>query len=329
MFRSWWLGGADNCSNGLCSGGVVHCPNQLGNRSQPFFPTKWVKALLVYNITPARKRRPSLKRQRRTLPSLALQAWALLGCRRNIPHRVAEKPPKLESFATSQKGITVLTLMMLTALSAGLPDAASSVNEPEKADGFVPLFNGKDLTGWKKYDTKADVWSAQDGLIVCSGKGGGWLGTDRDYADFVLRLEYRLTPGGNSGVYVRAPETGHISRVGMEIQILDDNAPQYARLDFYQYTGSIYHVVAPTRRAGKPAGEWNTLEIRALGRQVVVILNGKKIVDADLDRCLTDPAVAREHPGLARTTGRIGLQSHSERVEFRNLRVKEVKSGQP
>jgi hypothetical protein len=198
-------------------------------------------------------------------------------------------------------------------------------DDKEKADGFVPLFNGKDLTGWKRYDSKADVWGVEDGMIVCKGKGGGWLGTERDYADFVLRLDYRLTPAGNSGVYIRAPETGHISRAGMEIQILDDNDPRYAKLDFYQYTGSIYHVVPPTRRAGKPAGQWNTMEIRAEGRQMMVTLNGKKIVDADLDRCVKDPAVAKEHPGLSRTTGRIGLQSHSERVEFRNIRVKELK----
>jgi hypothetical protein len=196
---------------------------------------------------------------------------------------------------------------------------------PPAEDAFVPLFNGKDLTGWKTFDSKPATWLVEDRMIVCTGKGGGWLGTDRDYADFILRLDYRLTPGGNSGVYLRAPEFGHISRVGMEIQILDDNAPQFAKLDFYQYSGSIYHVVAPTRRAGKPPGQWNKLEIRALGRQVVVVLNGKKIVDADLDRCLQDPAVAKEHTGLTRKTGRIGLQSHSERVEFRNLRIKEVK----
>ena len=81
-------------------------------------------------------------------------------------------------------------------------------------------------------------------------------------------------------------------------------------------TGAIYHVVPPTRRASKPAGEWNAITIRAQGRNVVVVLNGKKIVDADLDRCLKDPAVAKEHTGLARTTGRLGLQSHSERVEL-------------
>jgi hypothetical protein len=192
----------------------------------------------------------------------------------------------------------------------------------EKADGFVPLFNGKDLEGWSQFDSKADVWKADDGVIVCKGKGGGWLGTLREYDDFILRLEYKLSPGGNSGIYIRAPQTGHISRAGMEIQLLDDNHPRYAKLDFYQYTGSIYHVVAPTRRTGKPAGQWNALEIRAEGRRVVVVLNGATVVDADLDRCLLDPAVAREHPGLKRTTGRIGLQSHTDRVEFRNLRIK-------
>jgi hypothetical protein len=199
---------------------------------------------------------------------------------------------------------------------------AQPVNDKEKADGFVALFNGTDLTGWKQFGSTKEVWKVDDGMIVCQGKGGGWLGTTRDYADFELRLEYRLKPAGNSGVYIRAPTEGWISRAGMEIQILDDFHPKYANLDFYQYTGSIYHVVAPTRRASKKAGQWNAMTIRAKGREVRVILNGKTIVAADLDRARKDPEVAKEHPGLARTTGRIGLQSHTDRVEFRNIRIK-------
>jgi hypothetical protein len=199
------------------------------------------------------------------------------------------------------------------------------LTEKEKADGFVPLFNGTDLAGWKRFASSKNVWSVDEGMLVCQGNGGGWLGTTRDYADFELRLEYRLTPGGNSGVYIRAPTEGHISRVGMEIQILDDFHPKYANIDFYQYTGSIYHVVAPTRRASKKAGQWNAMTIGAKGREVRITLNGKTIVDADLDRARRDPAVDKEHPGLARTTGRIGLQSHTDRVEFRNLRIKELK----
>jgi hypothetical protein len=192
-------------------------------------------------------------------------------------------------------------------------------------EGFTPLFNGKDLTGWKVIGGQPDSWQVVDGLLVCAGKGGGWLGTEKQYADFELRLEYRLPPGGNSGVYLRAPDSGHISRVGMEIQLLDDNDPRYARLNYYQYTGALYHVAAPTQRATKPAGQWNELAIRLDGRLLIVTINGKQVLHADLDACRKDPAVAKEHPGLARTTGRIGLQHHHNRAEFRNIRVKELR----
>jgi len=213
-------------------------------------------------------------------------------------------------------------LLALFCCTLGL---AQPVSDKEKTDGFVPLFNGTDLAGWKQFGSSKHVWKAEDGMIVCQGSGGGWLGTARDYANFELRLEYRITAAGNSGVYIRAPIEGHISRAGMEIQILDDFHPKYANIDFYQYTGSIYHVVAPTRRASKKAGQWNAMTICAKGREVQIVLNGKTIVDADLDRARKDPAVDKEHPGLSRSTGRIGLQSHTDRVEFRNLRVKEWK----
>lgn len=217
------------------------------------------------------------------------------------------------------------TLALLALLLLAAPSSAQVLNDKEKEDGFVPLFNGMDLAGWKTYDSKGDPFSVKDGMIDCNGKGGGWLGTDRDYDNFTLRLEYKLEAGGNSGVYLRAPEKGWISRVGMEVQILDDLDPKYAKLDFYQYCGSIYHVVPPKMRAVKPAGQWNQMEIRADGRTIAITLNGKKIVDADLDHYLKDPATAKEHPGLTRTTGRIGLQNHSSPIVFRNLRVKELK----
>jgi hypothetical protein len=216
-------------------------------------------------------------------------------------------------------------LPLLALLCLAPPTGAAPQDDKEKADGFVSLFNGRDLTGWKQFAGKKDVWAAEKDLIVCQGGGGGWLGTDREYANFEVRLQYRLTPGGNSGVYIRAPKEGHISRVGMEIQILDDEHPKYAKLNNYQYTGAIYHVVGPSKRVGNPAGRWNDLTIRAEGRKVTVTLNGTKIVDANLDQYLSDPAIAKEHTGLARATGHIGLQSHTDRVEFRNVRIKELK----
>jgi hypothetical protein len=221
--------------------------------------------------------------------------------------------------------IALSVLLAALALAAWATPGAAL----DKDNGTIKLFNGKDLTGWKRYDSKQDVWKVEDGLLVCTGKGGGWLGTERAHANFVLRLEYRLTPGGNSGVYIRAPETGHISRVGMEIQVLDDpwykDEKNYKGIKPAQLTGAVYGVVPPSRDAVKPAGQWNLMEIRADGRRVVVVLNGKPVVDADLDRALKDRAVAKEHPGLARASGKIGLQSHSERVEFRNIRIKDLK----
>src|SRR5262249_14206632 len=127
-------------------------------------------------------------------------------------------------------GDTVRHLIAVLLLPFCLPTLAAVQDDKEKAEGFKPLFNGKDLTGWKKYAARKDVWTVEEDMIVCKGDGGGWLGTDRDYSDFELRLEYRLQPAGNSGVYIRAPEAGHISRDGMEIQILDDNHPKYAKI---------------------------------------------------------------------------------------------------
>jgi hypothetical protein len=79
-------------------------------------------------------------------------------------------------------------------------------------DGFQPLFDGRTLQGWQVFGGRPESWSVEDGLLVSQGHGG-WLGSTRDYGDFVLELEFRLSPGSNSGVYLRAPaDTSHISR---------------------------------------------------------------------------------------------------------------------
>ena len=157
---------------------------------------------------------------------------------------------------------------------------------------------------------------------MTKGEGGGWLSTEKTYGDFVLKLEYRLRPGGNSGVFIRSPRTGDPAYTGMEIQILDDESDRYKALQPFQYCGSVYGVVAAKRGQAKPAGEWNALEIRAEGPKVQVKLNGATIVDANLD---DHPDAAEKHPGIKRRDGYIGLQSHSEPVEFRNIQIKELK----
>jgi len=144
------------------------------------------------------------------------------------------------------------------------------LSEQEKAEGFVSLFNAQDLTGWTG-STKG--YLVKDGNIVLDPNlGGGNLYTVGQYGDFVLRFEFRLTPGANNGLAIRAPLSGDPAYVGMEIQILDDTAAEYSSLMPYQYHGSIYGVVPAKRGYLKPIGQWNSQEVIASGRRVSVRL---------------------------------------------------------
>jgi hypothetical protein len=201
--------------------------------------------------------------------------------------------------------------------AAGL--ALPVLAQPEP--GFTSLFDGKTLNGWKLVRGRGRGYVVEEGVLVCPRDGGGNLFTEAEYADFVLRLEWRLWAGGNNGIGIRAPLEGDAAFVGMEIQVLDDNGPMYANLEPGQYTGSVYQVAPARRGFVKPNGEWNAYEIVADKRQIKVTLNGEVINDADLSQ-VTDPAVLAKHPGINRTTGHIGLLGHGTRVEFRNIRVK-------
>jgi hypothetical protein len=211
-----------------------------------------------------------------------------------------------------------LLLPLAIALVLPLCSAVLADKDKDAPEGFEPLFNGKDLTGWKVNEGgKMEVWGAEKGLLYVQGAGGGWLMTEKEYGDFEVRVEYKVPKHGNSGVALRSPMKGNPAYVGMEIQILDDE--DYKDLKPWQYTGSIYGVVAPSKRVTKPAGEWQQMRIVAKGRKVMIEVNGTKVVDADLDEHKDS---FKEHPGLTREKGHLGLQSHDGRVEFRNLYVK-------
>lgn len=187
---------------------------------------------------------------------------------------------------------------------------------------FVPLVEGSSLKGWESVGGKAENWTAQDGLLITKGDGGGWLSTRDEYDDFHLKLEYKLQSGGNSGVNIRSPHTGDPAYTGIEIQILDDDDDRYKDLKPFQYCGSVYGIVAAKRGSTKPAGEWNAMEVIAKGTKIQVILNGATIIDADLK---DHESAAKEHPGMKRPGGYVGLQSHSEPVEFRNVMIRRLK----
>jgi hypothetical protein len=207
------------------------------------------------------------------------------------------------------------------------PEAPPQATSAPNSKGFDALFNGKDLTGWKVLGGRTDDWAADNGnsLLVAKGKGGGWLMTEAEYANFELRLEYKLAAAGTSAVALRALRQGNSALQGIEIPLLDDswyrNQKNYPNLRPTERTGSIYNVVPASKDAGKPAGEWNALRLLARGRRITIELNGVQIVDATLD-----PSKNRAWmpPGLLRTTGQLGLQSHAGRVEFRNIEVKRL-----
>ena len=211
---------------------------------------------------------------------------------------------------------TMLVLLMAAWTACG----RSSAPEP----GFVPLFDGQSLQGWQPVGKVGQGYRVEDGVLLCPAEGGGNLFTEREYADFVLRFEFRLQEGSNNGVGIRSPLVGDAAYQGLEIQVLDNHSPRYKdKLRPTQYHGSVYDL-APARRGFlKPTGEWNREEIRALGRQITVTLNGTVIVDFDLDS-VTDPAVLGKHPGVARQSGHIGFLGHGTKVEFRNIRIKEI-----
>ncbi|OGD23916.1 MAG: hypothetical protein A2Y70_03955 [Candidatus Aminicenantes bacterium RBG_13_64_14] len=195
------------------------------------------------------------------------------------------------------------------------------IAEAETAEGFAPLFNGRDLEGWTG-DTNG--YAAEAGKIVIHPeRGSGNLYTVKEYADFVLRFEFKLTPAANNGLGVRAPLEGDAAYVGIELQILEDGSPVYWALKPYQYHGSIYGVVAARRGALKPVGEWNTEEVTVRGPRVTIVVNGTTVVDADIDAATAGGTVdSRDHPGLRRKFGHIGFLGHGSIVEFRKIRIK-------
>jgi hypothetical protein len=190
-------------------------------------------------------------------------------------------------------------------------------------EGYTPLFDGKSLDGWQ---IGTDSYEVKDDSIVSKPKGTKHLYTNKEFADFDLKFEFKLTPGANNGIGIRAPLTGNPAFDGIEIQVIDDSADQYKNIKAWQHHGSVYGVVAAKTGFLKPAGEWNSEQIIARGTHITVILNGETIVDADTAKASENGTLdGQKHPGLKRDAGHICFCGHGAEVWFRNLRVKELK----
>jgi hypothetical protein len=188
--------------------------------------------------------------------------------------------------------------------------------------GFVALFNGKNLAGWRKSSNAVD-WEVTAGLLRYTGTGKGYLATEKSYADFELDLEFRIPGGGNSGVFLRltdfpGPSPDRTRAQGIEVQILDDAAYPASRFGADHACGAIVGLQAPFWSAYRGAGVWQRFQITCRQRRVVVRFNGQEVIDVS----------PQTHQSLSRLPlrGPIGLQNWGTPAEFRNLFLKELTS---
>ena len=215
-----------------------------------------------------------------------------------------------------------------------------SLPADEAAAGYEVLFDGRSLYKWTGNTTN---YVPLDGTIDVTATygGSGNLYTVGEYGDFILRFEFRfLTEGVNNGIGIRTPMGVDAAFHGMEIQILDHDAPIYKDISDYQQHGSVYGVIAADRVKFGELGEWNTEEIRAVGDRITVTVNGRVILDGNIreacrghnvseDGSKVNPYTVdhRNHPGLFNKSGHIGLLGHGAGIQFRNLRVLDLGAG--
>lgn len=223
--------------------------------------------------------------------------------------------------AVTQEGVDKLK-QSLPATKIQLKYVVPSNPKPTQAStGFEPLFNGENLDGWKG---AVDRYEVVDGAIRCKQGQGGVLYTDRNFKDFVVRLQFRLPPGGNNGLAIRYPGHGNAAYQGMcELQVLDSEHAKYKELDPRQFHGSVYGMIAAKRGFLKPVGEWNSQEVTVHGSKIRVELNGHVIVDGDLAE-VSEFLDDKDHPGKDLKQGAFGFAGHRDPVEFKDVQIKRL-----
>ncbi|MBF0198076.1 MAG: DUF1080 domain-containing protein [Planctomycetes bacterium] len=186
----------------------------------------------------------------------------------------------------------------------------------QEDDGYRSIFNGQDFTGWLG---GTHGYKIENGSLVCQSNKN--IMTVKKYTNFILRFEFALEAGANNGIALRSPLKATPYNM-MEIQVLDNSSPKYSKLKPYQYHGSAYGWSAAKKGALKAVGEWNEQEIHVLDSIIKITLNGKLILDVDLDTI--KPNLSGKHKGAWNETGHLGLLGHGKGVRFRNLRIKEI-----
>lgn len=212
-----------------------------------------------------------------------------------------------------------------------LATAGAAMAQHAGHDNWTPIFDGKTLDGWRGFTSTEPPsgWTIKDGVLARTGPGGDLM-TVKEYGDFELALDYRIAPGGNSGIMYRVTTQGERPYwSGPEYQILDNERHADAKNGLDRTSGANYDLIPPSVNVSKPAGEWNTARIVVRGNHVEHWLNGTKVVEYEFNSPEWNALVAdskfKAWPMYGKATkGHIVLQDHGDLVEFRNIRVKEL-----
>ncbi|MBT5322640.1 MAG: DUF1080 domain-containing protein [Verrucomicrobiales bacterium] len=207
--------------------------------------------------------------------------------------------------------ITLFAFSTVTTLQAGPPK------------GFVALFNGENLDGWQ---AKKNGWAVEDGVLVRK-PGSGYIWTKKSFGDFVLDLEVKVSSRCNSGIFFRTDPKNAVQG-GFEIQVMDTTGK--TKLGKHDH-GAFYDALAPSANPAKPVGQWDRFIVTCKGPKITVSINGKQVVNANLD----DWTTGNKNPDGSRNkfktalkdlprTGHIGFQDHGQNVWYRNVYLKKL-----
>jgi hypothetical protein len=227
-------------------------------------------------------------------------------------------------FAMSGWFVKSLTLAMVVFIGQ-VRAADNQLTADEQAGGWILLFNGNDLGGWKNNDGNPVAATIEHGAINVHNTGGYLLVYDQPFDDFVLKCDVKMSPPEcNSGIFVRTGDLSDPVNTALEVQIYD--GPLTGNEDF----AAIYHLVGASKDATRGPGEWNTLEIRCAGPEVSVKVNDEEVTTMNCDDYdkpgLRTDGTPHKFTGRAifPRKGYIGLQDHGQDVWYKNLKLKKL-----
>jgi len=222
--------------------------------------------------------------------------------------------------------IVVAAFALATSASPSLLAADNQLTSAEQAEGWILLFNGRDLDGWKNNNDKPVQAKVTNGTVNPHGSGGYLLVHKKPYGDFVLKCDVKMSqPDCNSGIFVRTGDLSDPVYSGIEVQVSSDTKPSLHGF------GSIYDLVAPSKDATNGPGKWDTVEVRCEGPIIRVSVNGEKVASINCDEWDQPgrrPDGSRHKFGKAikdfPREGHLGLQDHGHDVWYKNIKLREL-----